>query len=233
MSGIINMLGDVLARSRAYLNDEEATNWPDTRLIPKARIAFEELEAELIIAGIPIIHSVTTVITVPAWTSDDTNQDLSQVSGYPTDMYLPIWMKEREVGQMNRDFVDMIETDFIPNVDMDINLRYWCWFQNTILLRGSLNSNQVQLRYQRFLPIPGVNTDSIIVPLAQLFLAPRVASLAFQAVGNDPKKADLRAESVENLDRIIRMNIKQLQDTPAKRRPYHRGIGRNRVLRDY
>jgi hypothetical protein len=230
---MVNLLGDVLTRSRSYLNDDDQTNWPDVRLVPKARIAFEEMEAQLVLNGLPIIHSVTAVITVPAWTFDDQSQDLSTVSGYPTDILLPIWMKERQIGEMNRDFVDMVEVDFIPNIDLDINLRYWCWYQNTILLRGSFNSNQVQLRYQRYLPIPQINTDSIIVPLCQLFLAPRTAALAYQSVGNDAKWAALNGEASVNLDTIIRFNVKELQNTPAKRRPYHRGGGRNRVLRDY
>ena len=49
-------------------------------------------------------------------------------------MILPIWMKERQLGQWNQDFVDMVEVDFLPNIDLDVYLHYWCWYQNTILL---------------------------------------------------------------------------------------------------
>jgi hypothetical protein len=229
----VRLLSDVFKQARTLLNDDEATNWPDYRLKTKAILAFEELEAELIVAGIPIIQSVSAIITVPAMIVDDSNLDLSTIPGYPTDMILPIWVKERQVAQRNQDFVDMVEVDFIPNIDLDIYLHYWCWQKNTIFLRGCLNSTQVEIRYQRYLSIPEVNTDSIIVPLGQLFIANRVAALAYQSLGNRQMWLDLSAVANVNLSRILDMNIKELQDTPAKRRPYHRGYGRNRVLRDF
>lgn len=224
---------DVFARARALLDDDEGVNWPDQKLRFKLTQAFEELQAELILAGIPIIKGVSVILTIPPMPFDDVNVDMSTVAGYPTDMILPMWMKERQLGDTNQDFVDMIECDFIPNIDLDIYLHYWAWFQNTIMLRGALNPVQVQLRYQRLIPTPGVNTDSIIVPLGQLFLSYRVAALASASVGDLARKTDFTATADKNLDKIMRMNIKQLQDTPAKRRPYHRGQGRNRVLRDF
>src|SRR5208337_2467740 len=225
----VAFLSDAYSRARTLLNDDESNNWTDYKLSQKAVLAFEELEAELLLAGIPIIHSISAILTVPAMTTDDNNLDMSTVSGYPTDMILPIWMKERQLGQMNRDFVDMVEVDFMPNIDIDIYLHYWCWYQNTIMLRGALNPVQVELRYQRYLPIPEVNTDSLIVPLGQLFLANRIAALAYYSAGDRQKWQDLSDEAKMNLNRIIDMNIKELQDMPAKRRPYHRGYGRNRV----
>src|SRR5882724_10340159 len=105
----VALLGDVYSRARMLLNDEEKANWPDFKLVTKAVLAFEELEAELILAGIPIIHAISTIITVPPISIDDNNLDLSTVSGYPTDLIIPIWLKERQIGQMNQDFVDMVE----------------------------------------------------------------------------------------------------------------------------
>jgi hypothetical protein len=229
----VALLSKVYSQARTLLNDDEAVNWTDYKLASKAVMAFEELEAELIVAGIPIINSVSVILNVPAMTFDDINFDLSTVLGYPTDMILPIWMKERQVGERNTDFVDMVEVDFMPNIDIDTYLHYWQWIQNTILLRGALNPTQVQLRYQRYLPIPNVNTDSMIVPLGQLYVANRVAALAYQSTGNRQMWMDLSQVANENLGRILDMNIKELQDLPGKRRPYHRGYGRNRVLRDF
>jgi hypothetical protein len=234
----VRFLSDVFKQARTLLNDDDAVNWPDYRLHSKAIVAFEELEAELIIAGIPIIQAVSTVITVPAYVFPVPSNatpviDLSTVSGYPTDMIIPIWMKERQLDQFNQDFVDMVEVDFLPNIDLDIYLHYWCWYQNTITVLGALNPTQIQLRYQRYLSIPKVNTDSLVVPLGQLYIANRVAALAYQSLGNRQMWLDLTGIAKENLNRILDMNIKELQDMPAKRRPYHRGYGRNRVLRDF
>lgn len=219
-------LGDLFSRTRTLLNDDDATNWPDYRLRPKAVIAFEDLEAELTLAGVPIINTASAILQVPAMTLDDINLDLSTVLNYPNDLLLPIIIKERQLGQQNRDFVDMVECDYIPNVAIGSTLNYWSWNQNTILVRGCMNVVEVQIRYKRLLSTPQVNTDSIIVPLAQLYLSYRIASLASPNGGYD-------AMATYNLDRIIRINIKQRQNTPAKRRPYHRGHGTNRTLRDY
>lgn len=227
------ILADVYKRARTLLNDDDANNWPDHRLATKAVMAFEELESELVIHGLPIIHAVSAIMTVPSMTVDDSNLDLSTVTGYPADLLIPIWMKERQVGQMNQDFVDMVEVDFIPNVPIDVYLRYWQWYQNTIMLRGSLNPVQVQLRYQRYLPVPGVNTDSLIVPLAQLFVANRTAALAAYSAGDRQRWEDLTGEALNNLERLMVWNVKELQDLPAKRRPYHRGYGINRILRSF
>jgi|SRR5215831_2539996 len=233
-----NLLGDVLYRARTHLNDDDGQNWPDPKLIPKAAQAFEELEADLILAGIPIINSQNIIFTVPAY---DINQnptgealDLSTIPGYPTDMILPIWMKERGVGEQWRDFVDMTETDFAPITSVDNYLRYWTWYKGTITVMGCLQDRQVLLRYQRLLPVPGMNTDSIIVPLGQLYLSYRVAAIAAASQPAMRQLAqDLDDRASKNLDKIVRMNIKQQQNLPTKRRPYHRGYGRNRVLRDF
>jgi hypothetical protein len=245
---MVRFLSDAYRQARTLLNDDDGTNWNDFRLHPKAVMAFEELEAELIVAGIPIIQSFSQVLNVPLLTAPEYVQvpenqnyssgtsytfDLSTVPNYPQDMILPIWMKERQVGQANQDFVDMVEVDFIPNIDLDVYLHYWCWQGNKILLRGALCNTQVQLRYQRYLPVPQVNTDSLIVPLGQLYIGNRIAALAYQSVGNRQMWLDLTDVANTNLGRILDMNIKELQDLPAKRRPYHRGYGRNRVLRDF
>jgi hypothetical protein len=233
----VNFLSDVLYRARTHLNDDDSSNWPDPRLIPKAQQAFEELEAELILAGIPIINKQDAIFTVPAYDINVNNGvplDLSTLPGYPTDMIMPIIMKERAPWEQWRDFIDMIETDFAPITSSDRRLRYWTWYQGKIVVMGATENRQVLLRYQRFLPVPGMNTDSIIVPLGQLHLSYRTAAIAAASQPNMRQLAmDLDQRAQINLDKIVRMNIKQQQNLPTKRRPYHRGYGRNRVLRDF
>ena len=232
----LTMLSTAFARARTLLNDDDGTNWPDSKLVPKAHQAFEELEAELILAGIPIINKQTVIITIPPYNINafgGNPLDISTLPGYPLDMLLPIWMKEKLQGEIYRDFVDMVECDFIPVTTTDVYLRYWCWQGNTILVLGAYNPIQVQIRYQRFLPDPKLNTDSLVVPLGQMYLSYRIAALAYQSTGNNQAATPLDTRADRNLDKIIRMNIKQQQDLPAKRRPYHRGAGRNRVLRDF
>lgn len=228
---MIALLGTVLSQARTLLNDDDAASWPDVRLIPKAQQAFNQMQADLLIAGIPIINTVSAIMTVPAMTTDDSNVDLSANASYPTDMIMPIWLKERQTGQHNTDFVDMLEVDFIPQVDISAQLLYWCWQKQTILLRGALVSNQVQLRYQRLLVLPTLNTDSTQVILSELYLSYKTAALAAFSAQNYDLFTRLDAISTGNLYKIVQMGVKQLQNTPTKRRAYHRGSGRNGIIR--
>lgn len=231
------MLSDVVYRARTYLNDDDANNWPDSRLIPKAQQAFEELEAELLLAGIPIINSQNQIMLVPAYDINANNGvplDLSTLPGYPQDMILPIILKERYPWEEWRDFIDMIETDFPPITTQDLRLRYWNWTQGRIYVMGAMRDREVLIRYQRFLPVPGLNTDTIIVPLGQLHLSYRTAAIAAMSQPSSVQLGQMLDQTARvNLDKIVRMNIKQQQNLPTKRRPYHRGYGRNRVLRDF
>lgn len=212
----------VLDSARTHLNDENGYNWTDARLFPKLVEAHRELQAELLLAGIPVIDAVSTIITVPAAPDDNTQVDLSTIAGYPTNIIVPIWMKERQVGQQNVDFVDMREVDFLPSITKGAQLQYWCWIGEVILLLGAVNNTQVQLRYRAGIPIPQNVNDSIGFLMGEIFLSYRTAALAAGAIGDKELKAFLTAESKSNLDKIVRLNIKQRQNLPAKRRPYHR-----------
>lgn len=230
---LVATAAQVLNSARTHLNDELGLNWNDTKLLPKLQEAHRELRAQLVLVGIPVVDEFSIIMTVPALTTDDSNQDLSVVAGYPTDMIIPIWIKERQVGQRNVDFHDMTQVDTIPYMDKSTYLGYWAWLEEVIVVRGALNSNQIQIKYGRNIPTPVVNTDNIGFMYGELFLSYRTAALAAGSTGNDQKNTYLTSQAERNLDTVIRMNIKSLQNLPAKRRPYHRGKGRNRVIRAF
>lgn len=222
---MIPLVGTVLSQARTLLNDDGALNWPDPKLIPKVQQAFNQMQADLLIAGIPIINAVSVIMTVPLLATDDSTVDLSTVSGYPVDMIMPMEMKERAVGEHQQDFVDMLEVDFIPQIERETKLRYWTWYQQTIVVRGATAANQVMLRYQRLLSLPNLNTDNTSVILSELYLSYKVAALASLA-SRDLAIADkLDAIANVNLYKIVQMNVKTLQNLPTRRRPYHRGKG--------
>jgi hypothetical protein len=224
---------EVLESARTHLNDEQGINWPDVRLLPKLKEAHRELRSELVLVGVPVIENTTTIMTVPAMRVDDQNVDLSSLVGYPADMISPEWMKERQIGQTRIDFVDMQPVDFLPDTIKGPELVWWSWQQETITVLGALNNVEVKLRYKRNIPTPVTVNDTIGFIYGELFLSYRTAALANGSTGNDSKNAFLTEQAKMNLDKVIRMNIKQLQSLPSKRRPYHRGRGRNRVLRAF
>lgn len=220
---MIPLVGTVLSQARTLLNDDGALNWPDPKLIPKVQQAFNQMQADLLIAGIPIINSVSVIITVPLLATDDLTVDLSLVSGYPTDMIMPIEMKERTVGATQSSFIDMLEVDAIPQVDRTTTLRYWCWQQQTIILRGATAANQIMLRYQRLLNLPTLNTDNTSVILSELYLSYKVAALASLSSRDTVIADKFDGIANSNLYKIVQMNVKQQQNLPTKRQPYHRG----------
>jgi hypothetical protein len=88
------LAGQVLDSARVHLNDVGKTIWPDSVLLPFLQEAHRELRVEVVLNGIPVTNEVTGVLSVPAQTTD-----LSSVVGYPLDMIVPIWLKERQVGE--------------------------------------------------------------------------------------------------------------------------------------
>lgn len=208
----------IMNLSRTHLNDDGAINWPDAQLLPKLQEAHKELMMELQLAGIPVINEVSAVMTVAAGETD-----LSLSVDYPTDMITPIELKERLVGEPNQYFVPMTKVDFIPNIEQDTRLIWWCWRTEKILLLGALNAVEVELRYRRTLPTPTKLTDSVDFLFAELFLSRRIASLAYASAGSYERANAWAQDAQTQLSKIIRMNVnKDLQALPAKRQPYHR-----------
>jgi len=207
----------VLESARIHLNDEMGLLWPDNRLLPKLQEAHRELKNELILNGIPVVHEVSVVLTVPANTTD-----LTTVTNYPSDMLIPIWLKERQVGQQNVDFTDMLQVSFIPNTQQEVYLNYWAWIQEKIILLGALNVTQVQIRYNRDLNFPIQVNDTIGVLLGETFLSYRTSALAALSVKDYDQANALDAIAKGNLYNIIAFNVKGLQNIPGRRRPYHR-----------
>lgn len=214
----------VLESARTHLNDEYGSLWTDQKLMPKLQEAHRELQSTLFLAGIPVINDVSSVITVPANTVDGVNVDMSAVTGYPNNLIRPIWMKERTVGQQNQDFIDMIEVDFIPSISKDTRLVYWAWIGQTIMLLGATNDVQVLLRYRGSIKIPAKVTDDCVVLFSETFLSYRTAALAIASTGQDNLKFQmLNSQAEMNLDKLTRTAIKEGQNLPVRRVPYHRG----------
>lgn len=218
---------DVMMAARTHLNDDQAINWPDPNLRPKFQEAFRDLQLELELNGIQVVNEVSADITIAAGTTD-----MSTVVGYPTDMISPTWMKEKQVGETDAFLISMTPVDFIPNVDQDITLNWWCWRENKIFLLGALVDVVVQLRYRRRLTLPELNSDDIGVILGESYLSYRTAALACNAAKDirGQQYNDSRAEV--NLAKLIQYyTTYEKQILPAKRQPYHRRNWFRNVIR--
>jgi len=207
-----------LESARIHLNDEMGLLWPDNRLLPKFQEAHRELKNELILNGIPVVHEVSSpIITVTAGTTD-----LTLATNYPSDLLIPIWLKERQVGGQLVDFTDMTQCNFLPDVTPDETLNNWSWIGEKIVTNGALTDREIQIRYDKDLTFPIQVNDTIGVLLGETFLSYRTSALAALSVKDYDQATALDAIAKDNLLSIITFNVKGLQNIPGRRRPYHR-----------
>jgi len=221
------LVGPILDTARTHLNDDGGAMWPDTNIMPKFQEAFREMLLELENNGLSVIREISTVMTVAA---GDT--DLSLNVGYPTDLIVPMEMKERQVGQLNNQFVPMTKIDYVPNIERDVRLIWWSWRTDRIILLGATVANQVELRYQGSLAVPTKNSDSIPFIFAEMFLSRRTASLCYASVGNFDRADYYDKMAYTMIAKIVQMNVnRDLQTLPAKRQGYHRRFRTSSVIR--
>jgi hypothetical protein len=136
------------------------------------------LRAEVILNGIPVINNVTATLTVPIGTTD-----LTTVSGYPTDLIVPIWMKEKPVNDDIENYIDMTQRDFLPLLDPDTWIRYWAWIGEKIQVLSCLNAQNVLLYYRRQITTPQTASDSLGWLGAENYLSWRTAAIACASIG--------------------------------------------------
>lgn len=222
--------GEVLAAARTHLNDDEGIIWPDQKLFPKLRVAHRLMQLALVQNGVPIVSEVSTVIQVDPMTTD-----LSTCDDYPNNLLFPVWLKERMLGQRNQDFVDMTRVDYLPNLDPSTELIWWSWNQQTVGFLGCTQTREVMLRYRGGLSIPQEVTDTIGPFWGELYLGFKIAALAVGSIIplNSDRLNYLEGQAASSLNDLLITASLEAQDLPAKRRPYHRGRGRSRVLRDF
>jgi hypothetical protein len=226
-------VSQVLQSVRSHLNDLQGEKWPDPVLFPFLQTAHREMQLRLVIAGAPVLNTAVDLVQVPAGTVD-----LSACVQYPTNIIEPIWMKERAIGQQRVDFVDMQQVDFIPDTNQTTELVYWAWVQNTILLLGSVNSVEVQLRYRAGISVPKTVNDQIGIILGENYLEYRIAALALDSVPSQyrqkvTKDMNWTNQANQFLEQIVRGITKEMQALPAKRRAYHRSNSQGRIIRDF
>jgi hypothetical protein len=202
-------VSDAFKSARSLLNDDAAISWSDAVLLPKLQEAHRELLLELELNHIPVIRAVSSIIIVPAGSTDlGDNQ--------PADMAEPTDMYERDVGSSLDDFVEMVELADVPNVSPVESLLYWVWEGERIKFVGATEDREVRIRYRKKITTPTINTDDLGFLFAELYIGPRVAALAS---GND--KFTMQAR--DNLDKIIQMNVVGQQSMPVRRLPYRKG----------
>lgn len=218
-------VAEIAAEAAVLMNDAGGATYSVTVLLPLIKKAFRELALKAFNATIPEYKEISAILTLNALATQIT--DATTTGVFPTDMAAPIKLEERAGGAAaGTPFTPMTETDWDPDVIVDVELKYWNW-RDSIHTPGSSQTRDVKIYY-----IEGQQTivdgaSIILLDNSLTVLAARTASLGARYL----QKADDRADTL-SIDHQIALNdlinswAHQKQGVPMRRRPF--GIGRRR-----
>lgn len=194
-------MSQVLTTARTYLNDDNATQFPDQVLIPKVQEAHRELQEELWVVGSPLVRGQTAVLAYVA--------AATALPTLPPDFLCPTAMFENAAGSTvaTPNWLPMTEAFYIPmGAAQGLTLDWWSWQQELVVLRGASANRAVIVQYRRQIPIPVLSTDVIGILFGESYLAARAAGMAAGTLGNAEALAAMTALSKENLAKVITAN---------------------------
>lgn len=172
----------VLNAARTFLNDDNATLWTDATLMPKLQQAHRELQIKLRFAGSPIMRQLSADQTVNFSTAGE-----STLGTIYADLIEPIKLFERAAATAFPGPAASVITE-IENFPIQTNqatIGYWQWFSNeNIRIYPPSGANRiVNMIYWRQILVPSLNTDTLSISNAELYIAPRTAALAAESTG--------------------------------------------------
>ena len=210
------LLSQVLATTRTYLNDDNATLWTDPVLIPKIQEAHRELQSQLWLIGSPILKAQSPTLAIPS-NASPTNVNTLDPTGFPTDMLNPtaVW----EAAGSPTTWTQVTESFYIPvGYAQAATLVYYIWSEENLILPPCSANRSIIIQYRRQIPIPVIGTDLIGVLFGESYLAPRAAAICAGAVGNATVYAAMTQLAQQNLDRLLMTN-RGSQNPPQNQSP--------------
>lgn len=214
------LASDVMNQAAAILNDTGLAVFSFVAQLPYLKMANEDLELILIACGVSIQRQVGAVLSVPASTTDN---DLSGVAGYPSDMFFPIRLWESPDGSVGS-FNLMTEKDWTPEVRPTAGLIFWAFRNNKIYTPGSTSARSVKIDYWRQLTSIISSSSNEEVAGALTYLAAKTAELCARFIGQNTDIADalLNGRVAQCQDVLERIYIKNTQGTRSRRRRFRR-----------
>lgn len=205
------LASDIMDSARIFLNDNAATLYTNTSMVPYVRKSNENLETLLLANGVQVQNVKSTAITVAANALTLT---------LPADFLVPIRLYERDANDAQNDWIPMTEKIWEPEDVIPTNtLRFWAFRNNRIYFIGSIVTREVLLEYSRQLAvITGENSPEDFV-LSKNYLAAKTAELCARYIGMNKDMADDIAtrEVIKAEDELIRIFVLASQGTPQRR----------------
>ena len=218
------LVREVLETVRALINDEEAIMYPDFRVLPKLKIAQEELFNRLILADHTITFVQSSIMTVPGSIADGGTTSLNALTGFPVGFRVPMNVFERPSGGNASQFILVGTASFIPIQSQLSMIQFWSWVNDSVVVNTPTSSRQVLLQY-RGAPLATTGlTDDVLVEGAEIFLSYRTAALMYSVQSaQDPRASLMAANADAALQVLLRTMTKQHQARPVRAMAY-RGV---------
>lgn len=207
------LASEVMDQALVYLNDMSQTLYTYTVQIPYLRTASENLEKELATVGIQIQRAESSVITVTAG-----NTTLTP----PSDFFLPIELKERNVGENENQWTPMDEKVVLPLREPINYIEYWAFISNQVKVMECTVDKEIHMRYIRTLTAITAQSSLIDTPATKNYLSARTAELCARYIGmNESHANSIASREVEPArDALIRDYVLNGQGNRGRRLPF-------------
>jgi hypothetical protein len=194
--------------------------------------AYHHVQFELAVNGIETFIKEAILLNVPAVATEDASvqvviNDTGTNNGtqsfqspqLPTDLLVPLRLWERQNGS-SESFIPMNQPkDGLRSALQTNRLMVWEWRYDGIYLVGSLQANDLRLRYEAVLNDLVATTDPVLIRGAQNVLAFLVAE-QFSTARGSPVAASFGQAAQRALEQMFLRASRRQQRTPHRRRPY-------------
>lgn len=212
------LASEVLTSCRtALLNDPTGAIYPDAAMYPIMNIAYRELQTKTLAIGAQTTKEVSGSVVVLAGVSF-----LSEGAGLPSDLLIPIRLKERRQGSTNvEDWIDMDELSDESQWKPDDMLSTWAWREDQIKFpsSGSTVNKEVLITYTKMIGSITTGTSPIQILNSDIWLAHKTAVIACKTIGGNPTRARLLGEELAELWDDLKVTlVRRNQNRPVRRR---------------
>lgn len=245
---------DILLDARAILNDMEVPGGdvltdgaPFT--IQYVNQAYRRIQAYLAQYGVETYATYAWLLNIPANTTgdpesrviiSDSGTEIFTPSGagessyatpiLPDDLVAPLKLRERPNGSTIFSVEMWRKNDGLTSyVNQGTYLCDWEWIDDILRFRGATQNQDVELKYEKHLPILELVTDTVPIRGVDNAAAYRVAYVHSKPRGGAIADS-FGQEGQAELDLLVNRSVRERQRVRHRRRPY-RGVGGTRMYR--
>lgn len=246
---------DILLDARALVNDmavEQGDVLTDTApfAIQFVNIAYRSIQAYLAQWGVETYTALTWLLNIaPNTTGDPESRVLLSDSGLqvitpsgagessyadpllPDDLVAPLRIRERWNGSTQAAIPMRRPNDGLVALPIGGNvgtyLRFWDWLDDTLWFYGATQAIDIELKYEKSLPILSAVTDTVPIRGVNNAAAYRVAQ-DFTAGRGGAASPGFGVRGQAELDYLVNRTVRARQRVSCRRRPFRGGSGGRR-----